>query len=51
MVASYFTALAIRSIPPNEWLSLLMTQAFPLSQDYISKSKISVADNLHGGDW
>lgn len=46
MIASYFTSLAIQSIPPNYWLSLLMTQAFPLSSDYIAESKISVKENL-----
>jgi len=46
MIASYFTSLAIRDIAPSNWLSLLMTQAFPLSAAYIAKSNLNTHENL-----
>jgi ADP-ribosylarginine hydrolase len=35
MVAAYFTALAINNVHPNEWLSKLLKEGFPLSRQYI----------------
>ena len=51
LASSYFTYLAIASVPPERWLTKFFTEALPLAKEHIEKVGREVDLNLKSGQW
>jgi ADP-ribosylarginine hydrolase len=51
LVSAYFTYLAIKAVPPEQWIGKLFTEALPLAREHIDKVGREVDLNLNSGQW